>query len=372
MLRDLSALVPLIPLVMLACGGSGGDDDGETTSPVDTGPTEVDTGSVSGPGDTGDTGDGTSGATGEPPPYDVWGDYSVGTEQVDVDGPDGLTLTAQVWYPSDDEQGDPVNYGLFEGLASEDLSADCSQTRPVLAFSHGNGGIRYQSPFFTEHLASHGYVVVAVDHTDNTLLDLDFGQISQVALRRPADIAAAFDALPLIDTVADCIDPADGYAVAGHSFGGYTALAAAGAEVNDPVNGGEVFLGDDRVWASIGLAPWDGFGAITDGTQYIDVPTLILTGRRDQITPLLQVRGLWSPLEVEPRYFGIFERAGHYSFSPIACLLETDDGCAPDDIAPEEFEPLVMQATMAFLESVRLDPALIERLPEESDELEWD
>jgi pimeloyl-ACP methyl ester carboxylesterase len=131
-------------------------------------------------------------------------------------------------------------------------------------------------------------------------------------------------------------------------------------------------LNDPRAWATIGLAPWDGFGAITDGTQHIEVPTLILTGRLDETTPMLQVRGLWAPLTVEPRYFGIFERGGHYSFSPAACLLETGDGCGDDNIPLDDFTPMVNQATLAFLESVRVDPARIDLLPEASDELTWE
>ena len=354
-------------MLVAACGGSGSDPAERTTDTGSSDPT-----GTTDPTSTGTTTDSTPPTDPEPPPYDVWGDYAVGTFDADIAGPDALTLTAQVWYPSSEAQGDTVNYGLLEGEATEDLPADCSTVRPVLVFSHGNGGLRYQSPFFTEHLASHGYVVISVDHKFNTFLDLDYSLLDELALRRPLDVAAAFDALPGMSQVADCVDPAAGYAVAGHSFGGFTALAVAGAELNDPVNGGQVFVDDARVWASVGLAPWDGFGVITDGAQYVDVPTLILTGRRDQITPILQVRSIWAPLSVTPRRLGIFERGGHYSFSPIACLLETDDGCAPDDIAEDDFVPLVMQSTLAFLESVRVDPALLDRLPPESDELTWD
>src|ERR1041384_5814495 len=36
---------------------------------------------------------------------------------------------------------------------------------PLVLCSHGNGGSRHQNAFQTEHLASHGYVVTAPDHT---------------------------------------------------------------------------------------------------------------------------------------------------------------------------------------------------------------
>src|SRR5262245_45226471 len=38
---------------------------------------------------------------------------------------------------------------------------------PLLLFSHGNGALRTQSVFWCEHMASHGYVVAAPDHTGN-------------------------------------------------------------------------------------------------------------------------------------------------------------------------------------------------------------
>ena len=42
---------------------------------------------------------------------------------------------------------------------------------PLLLFSHTSAGHRRQSSFLCTHLASHGYVVAAVDHTGNTALD---------------------------------------------------------------------------------------------------------------------------------------------------------------------------------------------------------
>lgn len=285
----------------------------------------------------------------EAPDYAAWGPHSVGTAEGEIDGPEGLTFTAQFWFPSDDDQGVPVNYdGLLAGEATEGLAPACDTPRPVMVFSHGLGGVRWQSPFFVEHLASHGFLVVAVDHIGSGLFDTNASQIGAVAVRRPADVAAAFEGAAA--AYPDCVDTNAGYAVSGHSFGGYTALAAGGAEVNDPTNGGApVDLGDDRVWAVIGLAPWDGFGAITNGTADIEVPTLILTGREDQTTPLRQVRGLWDPLTVSPRVFGIFDNAGHYSFSPAACILENGDGCGPGFLSEDEFNPLVNQVSMAFL-----------------------
>jgi Platelet-activating factor acetylhydrolase, isoform II len=40
------------------------------------------------------------------------------------------------------------------------------EARPLVIFSHSSGGNRRSSTFLCEHLASHGYVVAALDHSE--------------------------------------------------------------------------------------------------------------------------------------------------------------------------------------------------------------
>jgi len=54
----------------------------------------------------------------------------------------------------------PTQSGSGAPLASD------QQTYPLLLFSHGLGGVRTQNTFQCQELASHGYIVAAVDHTD--------------------------------------------------------------------------------------------------------------------------------------------------------------------------------------------------------------
>lgn len=286
----------------------------------------------------------------EPVDYTPAGRFTPGTDTFTTPGPEGLELTVQIWYPSDDPPGEPVSYdGVLAGEASEGLTPACASARPVVVFSHGLASVRWQSPFVVEHLASHGFVVLAPDHPGSGPLDTSFAGLPAVAKRRPADVAATFDGVS--DTAyADCVDLAEGYAAMGHSFGGYTAFASAGAEVNDPTAGGApIHLGDPRVWAMVALAPWDGSGAITDGTADVDVPALVLTGRQDATTTLPQVRGLWQPMTVSPRVFGVIDTAGHYSFAPAACLLEDTDGCGPGYVDEATFTAIVRRSVAAFL-----------------------
>lgn len=300
----------------------------------------------------------------DPSELGAWG---AGTERVVITTGGGLSMPVQVWYPTDAAAGTPVRYdGLAQGAAYEGAAVTCDSARPLAVFSHGNAGTRYQSAFLTEHLATHGFVVLAPDHPGNTFTDAapNYGEL---VIRRPSDLADAVDWL--LDEVDDdgsryhgCVERDAGYAVIGHSFGGYTALAAAGATVDLP-GGEQANLGDPRVEAAVALAPWDAGGTLTHGTSEIEVPTLILTGARDQITPLSQVRGLWDPMTVEPRYLGVFPDGGHYSFSPVACLLFQGDGCGPDYLDLDTLTERVNEAVAGFLISGA--PAL------DAPEIEW-
>ncbi|MBW1811763.1 MAG: hypothetical protein JRJ87_26475, partial [Deltaproteobacteria bacterium] len=84
------------------------------------------------------------------------------------------------WEASPDYLGDDyyqrlVNAGLpgMETKAVRDADIDnLHGPYPLVLFSHGSYGIRWQSVFYTLHLASHGYVVVSADHTGNTVWEL--------------------------------------------------------------------------------------------------------------------------------------------------------------------------------------------------------
>lgn len=110
---------------------------------------------------------------------------------------------------------------------------------PLVIFSHGNGGTRYQNTFWCDYLASHGYIIVSPDHTGNarwTIIDgkpvvFQASERQNSAKDRPLDLSFLLDQMIRWDKGGDKrfaghIDT-DRVAVSGMSFGSYTAHWAA-------------------------------------------------------------------------------------------------------------------------------------------------
>ena len=74
----------------------------------------------------------------------------------------------------------------FKGRASRDVTPNQSNgPYPLIIVSHGYTGSRLMFTYLTENLASKGYVVVSIDHTDSTFQDAkDF---SSTLLNRSID-----------------------------------------------------------------------------------------------------------------------------------------------------------------------------------------
>jgi predicted dienelactone hydrolase len=90
-------------------------------------------------------------------------------------------LMVQVWYPSIPSSNTLARYRQwgntklrhsYQAVLRTNSRVDAPVAEqnspfPVLLFGHGWGGTRVQNTFLAEDLASHGYVVVAIDHTYN-------------------------------------------------------------------------------------------------------------------------------------------------------------------------------------------------------------
>ncbi len=304
--------------------------------------------------------------------------YAVGYRQSSVtyaSVPDGdRTLRLVYWYPAAaGSEGDAPRY--FRGLVRRpgiltDAPLAAGGPFPVLLFSHGSGGIAEQSFFLTEAFAAAGWVVVAPDHTGNTLVDMG-APITRMFFLRPQDARAALDAVWTDDVFAGRLS--DRAFVAGHSFGGYTTMAAAGmayatealeaacadpaadegacAVLLDPVVRGlfEEGFGDPRLLAAVPMAPAD---VVSGDPAAIDVPVLLVTAGRDETLPeAAHADPIWRRLDGPSDLRLDFPEAGHFTFSDVCTAIPgalNRDGCAADNTPPAEVHAVVRDVVFAF------------------------
>jgi predicted dienelactone hydrolase len=317
-------------LLLLACSG---DDPTTPTTPA---------------GLSGDTG-----ATTEPvdpaalaAELSAPGPHSVGYRTVDIVWTDPLltdgeprTLRTSLWYPTSATSGDDAKYqDLF---IAEGVWVDAPLVpgeHPVAVFSHGHQAYGEASGFLMEHLASHGWVVAAPDHTGN--LTWDGGdRDTEIYLQRPLDVSATLDWLddPVGDVLAGQLGP-ERVAI-GHSFGGFTLHAVAGATWSDAAidgcDDGTAFCStmtpelaarlrqgfdDPRLDAVVSMAPGD-YRLFEQGLADIDVPVLLMAGGLDDATDSNAVP-IWSVLDGADDRYAYLPDLGHNGFTDFAGSLD--------------------------------------------------
>jgi predicted dienelactone hydrolase len=215
---------------------------------------------------------------------------------------------------------------------------------PVALFSHGHQGYAENSSFLMEHLASHGWLVLAPDHTGNTTFDPP-DRSTEIYFQRPADLSAVLDHMAGLEA-SDPLAGLQGEPIValGHSFGGYTVFALAGAAFDvealsaacaagtgpspfcstwspDLASLFEAGFYDPRVSAFLPAAAGDSnlFGG-GQGAAEVQGPVLMMTGDLDSSTPT-DGEAWWAALSGGEHRRLQISGAGHQSFTDYAGLL---------------------------------------------------
>ncbi|MBD2037957.1 alpha/beta hydrolase [Leptolyngbya sp. FACHB-321] len=259
--------------------------------------------------------------------------------------------------PSDVVSGRSIPVDLYLPTQTQPQSS-----APVVVISHGLGSDRTTFAYLAIHLASYGFAVLVPEHPGSNaarLQALVTGTASEVSepaefVNRPLDITFV---LNQVESRINATPELRGrlnfqqVGVLGQSFGGYTALALAGAPINSQqlqascqnleetlnlslllqCRAGALaqpapILQDGRIKAVFAINPITSAVLGQASISQIKVPTLMMTGNADTIAPAV-------PEQIQPftwltttdRYLVLMEGGTHFS---------TLDPTASKDVVP--------------------------------------
>jgi predicted dienelactone hydrolase len=244
--------------------------------------------------------------------------------------------------------------------------SDLTGPAPVVVFSHGLGGSRSGAAYYGDHLASHGYVVVYVQHPGSDVGIFEGKGLSREAanqslspratLDRFFDIPFALDQLTAMDAAPGPLQGRLDLArigMSGHSFGAVTTEVMAGQVFP---NGS---LPEPRFKAFLAMSPsQDRQGNNARAFSRITQPFLFLTGTQDeaQVGPRAleaadQRAKPFEAIEGVPETLVVLTGGDHMVFSG----REEMGMSRPKD---GRFHAIVQAASLAFWDAyLRDDPA---------------
>jgi len=292
------------------------------------------------------------------------GSYTVGVRTVTIVNRNQLNvsdfsstgdreLTLELWYPSSKnlEKKKPTVYQdqtrsgntfTIQGSAYRDIDFDSSLGQsPLVVLSHGYTGYRSMMFYLGEHLASHGYIVASIDHTDSTNKDIDFNVnagagFPSTLYNRARDQQFVLDHLNSEASDFSTIIAPESAALIGFSMGGYGALNTIGgcykfsaefisgmgfpkesseavAEKFSSCSAGRKTI-DPRWKAMISFAPWGGEQGVHKPTSLakIEVPTMLVVGDQDDVSGYENgVVRLFEQIGTRDKYLMVYQNARH-------------------------------------------------------------
>ena len=281
-------------------------------------------------------------------------------------------LTVEVWYPaiipagkaaltsytdyfgSSMDSTRPVVPFSFPGRALRDADpAKQSAAFPLVIVSHGYTGSRMLLSYLTENLASKGYVVVAIDHTESTHGDQQ--GFPSTLLNRSNDILFVLNEMAGLaqsnnNFLSGLVD-ANNTALIGYSMGGYGVMNVAGAGYSDQLaayfssaTGGSKAIAvrtannetykasiDHRIKAVVAFAPWGMARGVwtADGLKGVKVPVFFVAGNLDDISGYEDgIRAMYKGVVNTDRYLLTYLNARHNiapNAPPAASLVSPKD-----------------------------------------------
>ncbi|MBW4695971.1 MAG: alpha/beta hydrolase [Lyngbya sp. HA4199-MV5] len=225
---------------------------------------------------------------------------------------------------------------------------ETSAPAPVIVISHGVAENRQTFAYLAQHLASYGFAVIAIahrggdaTHLQRYLAGLEAPPAAPEFLDRPRDVSYVLDELQRrlqTDATLQGHLKLEQVGLIGHSLGGYTALALAGATLNfkqiqqdchpnrslnlsvilqcraGDLPSKQYTLRDPRIKAVFAINPLSSTIFSQQGMSQIQLPVAIVGGSEDIFTPAVpeQIRPFtW--LQTPNKYLVLIEKGNHFS-----------------------------------------------------------
>jgi len=262
------------------------------------------------------------------------------------------------------------------------------QPAPVVVISHGLGSDRLSFEYLAKHLASYGFAVAVPEHPGSNaqqIQNLVTGRANEVAepaefINRPLDIKDLLDYLTQLSTT----NPAyqgqldlQRVGVIGQSFGGYTALALAGAGINfaqldkdcgvendswnlslllqcraRSLDRNQYNFGDPRIKAVIAVNPIVSSILGETNLSKIQIPVMLIAGSADTVAPaLLEQIQPFTWLTSPNKYLVLMNNGTHFSTiedSPQSLFLPPPEVIGPEPVLARRY---LSGLSLAFMES---------------------
>jgi len=294
------------------------------------------------------------------------GDYKVGVKTLDITNDKYFdllanqikprTLKIEVWYPADYKEGTPLTSYENETRLAKKFSIQANAARdvaplaselkyPIVVISHGYTGYRQIMFYLGEHLASHGYIVAAIDHTDSTNEDVDivnapFNGFPSTLINRSRDQQFTLDFITQEKNfLSDVVNTKDAGLI-GYSMGAFGALNTIGGCYNFSLQQAGMFTGtqdedilpllqkalnscaagqyenpkvDEKWKAAITFAAWGGQNDLftDESLANIQVPQLFVAGNLDDISGYTGIQSLYEKTQAPSTYLLTMINARH-------------------------------------------------------------
>lgn len=243
-----------------------------------------------------------------------------------------------IWYPTLFDTTKFLYNDIFYGQVA--FNALIIKDRfPLILFSHGSEGHRFNQHYLAEFMASHGFICASIEHDGDNVLDNSMSKLLDNLWHRPLDVKFALNSL-LSHEFKNNIK-LDSIGFAGHSFGGYTGLALLGATVNFAnlsqyqkienkvfQNSNNFLLNDERINCAFLMAPALSELFCKQSLSNIIHPISLVISEKDEY--LCQDNIFFKDNILNMTECVSFINAGHYVYlmdCPDCPLLAEEVGC---------------------------------------------